>query len=70
MFYRKSKKSLEQEGKVMAFLKENPLSTAEEIHLAVGPVGLIGLKYVRGKMYDGKWVWRLNLPKMKKDGLI
>lgn len=61
---------LEQEGKVYAFLKHNPLATAEEIHSAVGSIGLIGLKYIRGKHYKGRWVWRLNLPKMKREGIM
>ncbi len=53
----------------MAFLKDNPLSTSEEIFKATGS-GVLGMKYVRPKKYHGKTVWRLNHPKMRRDGLL
>lgn len=57
----KSRKQIERLAKVMKFLKDNPLSTADEIYAATG----IGVLSVAGKLvnqvkYEGKTVWRIR----------
>jgi hypothetical protein len=64
----KSRKQCEMEGKVYAFLKNNPLSTAEEIYKATG-CGVIGLTYITHRRYNGQVCWRLNHRKLKAHGL-
>lgn len=57
-----------EERTLIAYLREHPLSTADEIFKATG-LALVGRRYIRGKRYNGQWVWRLNHPKLKRDGL-
>ena len=58
----------ERTGKVVRFLRDNPLSTAEEVFKATG-CGVVGMKYLTHTKYNGKTVWRLNHRRLKQEGL-
>lgn len=47
-------------GKVVQFVRANPLSTAKEIYDAVGVSPSAARKYVKPKKYNGQTVYRLN----------
>lgn len=50
--------------KVVAFLRANPLSTAEEVFAGTGESVMIASKYARWTKYGGKTCWRLNHKKI------
>lgn len=58
----------QRDGKVIAFLKENPLSTADEVFAAT-ECGVSRCRYIKQARYNGKTVWRLNHKKLKAEGL-
>lgn len=60
----RSRKQLEMERKVVAFIIEHPLSTASEVFNATGS-GVVGHRFLRPTKYNGQTVWRLNHPKWK-----
>ncbi len=57
-------------GKVVQFLKEHPLSTCDEVYDACGISVMEAVRWVRQTKYNGKTVWRLNHPKMRREGLL
>jgi hypothetical protein len=56
-------------GKVVAFLREHPLSTSDEIWRGCGVGVMSALKWVCQKKYRGQIVWRLNHRKLRREGL-
>lgn len=53
-----------QIGKVVCFLRQNPLSTSDEVFKATGCGVSIAYKYVRQTKYNGQTCWRLNHKKL------
>jgi hypothetical protein len=51
-------------GKVVQFVRANPLSTAAEIYKGCGVGVTLARKYVKQKKYNGQWVYRLNHQKL------
>lgn len=52
-------------GKVVKFLRENPLSTCDEIYKACGVGVGVAQKYVKWVRYNGQVCYRLNHAKIQ-----
>lgn len=63
---KKQAKFSENVGKIIVWLKANPLSTADEVFKAVGiPVG-VAQQYTKGCRYNGNWCYRVNNAKIEQ----
>ncbi len=55
---------------IVNFLRENPLSTSDQIFQATGFGPMNAKKWIYSLVYKGQRVWRVNHRKMLKEGLI
>lgn len=51
--------------KVIRFLKDNPLSTCEEVYKGCGVSVNVAQSWVTPKKYEGKTCYRVNWPKLR-----
>lgn len=63
-YHEKAKARSDQRvGKVVSFVRANPLSTSDEIFQATGYGPMVAVKYIKQVKYNGQICWRINRSK-------